>query len=499
MVFRAGDQKIVQGEFYLFRIIPDESCDKTFDPFEIKIKFPKETAAWFVTDEYKNVTSVYPSLLYREDSGWMEFSSNSGSFWGMVGGGTEGADLTFYVVGLTDNLASLFKNIVALEPEPVPEPEPEPEPIQAADYDTTYYYYYGLLDDKEKVIYTQVSEALNACEKEVSLAYPISNEDFHDLFWYVLSDQPQVFWTNRSYYPSYSGGLVTKVRLDYNELADNLASEQAKVESVVQKILTSVNGMNQTQAERYIHDFLIKETIYNLGCPHNQNIYSILVNKETVCAGYARAFQYLMQRIGIPCYYCYGYIGTMDDPGWHAWNVIRINGECYNVDVTWDDWYGETDQELSYVSYEFYNVTDSYISVEHHRYSYGLLLPDCHMMSYSFENLYGHNWPTEVAMELGIPVVDDLEDYYTLFYNVLNATGIGTAETAFIVTNPATFDDIRNQIEYKGFEEGYWKRIVSEKGYNNKILYDWEWTSGRWLGSHREGVYLVQKDTVEYR
>ncbi len=496
VVFKAGRQTISQNDTYNVLFTPDEGCDKQFDPFILPVRFYSELGVYFVTEQYKNVSKVFPMTYYREDSGWMEFNTNSGSFWGMMGAGTGGADLTFRVVGLEKNPANMFKNVTdAPMPEPEPEPkpesssEPEPEPIKPAAYDTKMYYYYGLLNEEQKIAYTQISEALNACEDMVELAVPVSNNEFNRIFWYVLYDQPQIFWTNRNYsVMEYSGGFAKKVRLNYNELANDLAGEQRKVEAVVQSVLKAVKGMTQLETERYVHDFLVKHTVYTAGSPHNQNIYSILVLQETVCAGYARAFQYIMQRIGIPCYYCVGDAGSGENRGRHAWNVIQINGTWYNVDATWDDCYGEQDRVYSYIAYEFYNVTDTFLSVDHARTDYGQMLPACTGTKDSFEKVYGHHWSEEVAKANKISAVGSIQDYFSLCYDELKKTGIGTVTTSFIVTNDATLKRMLEQKDTKEFREAYWYPVAKDLNLSG-TTYTYKWS---YYGlTSRGGCYYI--------
>ena len=47
---------------------------------------------------------------------------------------------------------------------------------------------------------------------------------------------------------------------------------------------------------------------------------------------YALAFQRIMQEMKIPCMYVKG-----KD---HAWNMVKLKGKWYFVDVTWDDSFG---------------------------------------------------------------------------------------------------------------------------------------------------------------
>ena len=82
-----------------------------------------------------------------------------------------------------------------------------------------------------------------------------------------------------------------------------------------------------------MHDYLTNTIQYVSGSLYNQSAYSAIVNGKTVCAGYAHAFQYCMQKLGIPAAYIVGYAKGEA----HAWNILCLDGEYYGMDVTWDD------------------------------------------------------------------------------------------------------------------------------------------------------------------
>ena len=84
---------------------------------------------------------------------------------------------------------------------------------------------------------------------------------------------------------------------------------------------------------------MINHTNYREGASDNQNIYSVLVNGESVCAGYARTTQYLLERLNVFCTYV---TGTAKRPESseevpHAWNLVSCGGDYYYVDTTWGD------------------------------------------------------------------------------------------------------------------------------------------------------------------
>jgi hypothetical protein len=156
-----------------------------------------------------------------------------------------------------------------------------------------------------------------------------------------------------------------EVTLSYNRTAQNLEQSKEEFEAQAQKILDGAETQSDDAAkEEYVHDALVEKADYALSSAMNQSAYSALVNGDTVCAGYARAFQYLMQQLGIPCYYCTGYSG-----GDHAWNIVKVDDGYRNVDVTWDDTNPST--------YDYYNKTDADFVGTHVRTGLSVYLPPC--------------------------------------------------------------------------------------------------------------------------
>jgi hypothetical protein len=70
-----------------------------------------------------------------------------------------------------------------------------------------------------------------------------------------------------------------------------------------------------------------------------RTICGVFLNGAAVCEGYARAMQYLLQKCGVECAEVAGYIRkeTGERNGAHAWNILKIDGDYYYLDTTWDD------------------------------------------------------------------------------------------------------------------------------------------------------------------
>lgn len=132
-----------------------------------------------------------------------------------------------------------------------------------------------------------------------------------------------------------------------------------------------------------------------------------------VCEGYAMAFEYLCQLSGLDVSIIHGNAGSsMDDLGSHAWNIIRLDGDWYEIDVTWDDSVGATARAPSpdgqYAeAYEAMNADDVYYDKVAHTY----FLLTTEMMEHRApgENACTYSYPTVYIYSCGN------EDYHIRF------------------------------------------------------------------------------------
>jgi len=93
-----------------------------------------------------------------------------------------------------------------------------------------------------------------------------------------------------------------------------------------------------------------------------RSIYGVFVKKKAVCAGYAVATQYLLNRVGIECVYIRG--DTTE--GYHAWNLLKLEGDYYYIDTTWGD-RSNTDKLKSRegMNYDYFCITTKELLTDH--------------------------------------------------------------------------------------------------------------------------------------
>ena len=117
----------------------------------------------------------------------------------------------------------------------------------------------------------------------------------------------------------------------------NLALE--KIEAIRKQIIHNKTG-NDYEDIKMVHDYLVENIEYDTSLQEKNiyNIYGALINEKCVCEGYARAFKYLLDGLGIESTMVIGKgINSSGQSENHAWNYVKLENNWYAVDCTWDD------------------------------------------------------------------------------------------------------------------------------------------------------------------
>ena len=81
-----------------------------------------------------------------------------------------------------------------------------------------------------------------------------------------------------------------------------------------------------------INNYLVKIYKYDYSIK-SDNVYSALTTKKTICQGYAMTAYKMLKMLGIDSRIV---SGTMNGRG-HAWNLVKIEGKWYHLDITNND------------------------------------------------------------------------------------------------------------------------------------------------------------------
>lgn len=246
------------------------------------------------------------------------------------------------------------------------------------------YYARDTIDGNVAYVYDKLCEDLlcSSPKTEISLDEDkkVTSDEVSLAMELFLSDHPECFWINGGYgYSSYSDGTVVTVSPEYNvDLAD-IPLMRAQLESVVSSIIETVPSGDNYEKALYLHDVVAKHTEYVYEGLH-QTAYGALVSGKAVCAGYASAYQLLLQRVGICSWRISGqsYEPNTGLPEPHAWNMVMIEeGVCLYTDVTWDD-------QGEHLYRAYFNNSLEQISKTHFEDTTAYKLPDCSHTGYGY-------------------------------------------------------------------------------------------------------------------
>ena len=256
-------------------------------------------------------------------------------------------------------------------------------------------------------------------------------------------------------------------------------SASAKGDMIVSSIITA--NMNAYDRVKAIHVFLVKNVDYDYNGLETGNLQpsvytaeGALCNGLAVCQGYAEAFELLCAKAGVKAQMVYGDAGNSTD-GWqsHAWNVVRIDGEWYQIDCTWDDPLvdGEVISNGENIFYAYFLLTDSEMYTDHIvDYTYSKNVPSCTSTLFA-----GYSTRLSVDARLGQNgvIVSSAEEFVQVVQNKV-ASGIYNIEIAVPVNTVDLNSDMLKNAVIKGFDKAqkYGNYSIGTSIYPNVCGYD---------------------------
>lgn len=233
--------------------------------------------------------------------------------------------------GALDQIQSIAKSIISGEPKEVEELR-QMEVAQSEEGHQEYYF--KQLTEEEQRVYRELLKGIRAREKEFYLT--ISDDDSIDRSYHaVLKDHPEIFWVHnreKIYKTTYSDSDYCVFTPGYTYIDSEIDEIQTAMEQSFQEVRALIpEDAGDYEKVRIVYTYVIDHTQYQTG-EDDQSIAGVFWKKSAVCAGYAGAVQYLLERLDIPCIYVDG--STKGSTEGHAWDIVKIGQEYYYVDAT---------------------------------------------------------------------------------------------------------------------------------------------------------------------
>lgn len=154
----------------------------------------------------------------------------------------------------------------------------------------------------------------------------------------IINSHPEFISLSGGYTYWTSGSSITKIVFTY---LTNAKEEQQELDAALQEVKSKIDtsGMSDEEIVLAYHEYLTSTVAYayedyfngTIAANHGYDMYGALVKHSCVCQGYAETMFYLLREAGLSCA-----IASSENIN-HAWNIVKIRGNWYHIDATWDD------------------------------------------------------------------------------------------------------------------------------------------------------------------
>lgn len=224
------------------------------------------------------------------------------------------------------------------------------------------YYISGICQNNNALatFFTDVYNAIATFEPEYELpqGIEITKDEMRTLMFALFDDSPELFHVSPSYTYYTRSEMVVRLEFTYTMTPDFYLAALTSTYAELDAWYDGYTGTYDYELELYMYDRLLERCTYSDTADHCRTPYGAIVLGKALCEGYSQAFMMAMQYNGI---FCIQVGGSAENPDTgksepHAWNIVKIQGDYYQVDATWDDYDSATANSSLYA---YFNITDA--------------------------------------------------------------------------------------------------------------------------------------------
>lgn len=182
-----------------------------------------------------------------------------------------------------------------------------------------------------------IAEAIMSQKTEVVLPEGTQAEDVRKVIRIFMCSHPEVFWFSHQYYFDNSLSKLF-LKYDFNRQKKDFFSKE--IDNAVESLFQPgrLNHLSEMEKTAYVYKWIASNTTYNEYSSFNQTVYSVLINRNSACTGYAKTAQYLLGLLGVESTLVFGkFHSDISVEDRHVWNIVKINNEWYHVDFCMAD------------------------------------------------------------------------------------------------------------------------------------------------------------------
>lgn len=238
-------------------------------------------------------------------------------------------------------------------------------------------YYYHQLNKQEQAVYKAFYNGVMAHQEIIPI--PVRGEfaqnSFERIFMAITRDNPLIYFLNQSACSTANDkfGHIA-ICPQYFFTKEKVKEYNRKIEKVVNEFVEHLHLLECSDYEKElrIHDWICQNIEYDYeGSNKNKlsrviashNILGVFAHHKAQCEGIAKAVKVLLNAVDVKCIVVTGKSLKRGKTVPHAWNIISIDGEPYQLDVTWD--MGAALKKKQCIAYDYFNLTDELMTLEH--------------------------------------------------------------------------------------------------------------------------------------
>lgn len=199
---------------------------------------------------------------------------------------------------------------------------------------------------------------------EVVFPHPISDEnEYTTLLLAYYYECPENFQLDADgidpFQYNSAPGAIAGCDLTYAMDRDTYQSNLNQCRGIADTLKKQTEGMSDYDKELYVYDYLTDTIEYDDTTAYCGSAYGALIEGRAKCSGISMAFKYICDEMDMPCVVLFSLEDDVDTG--HAWNVVQIDGEWHDVDVTADIGTGAGSND-GYRYYGAFNVPRTWIT-----------------------------------------------------------------------------------------------------------------------------------------
>ena len=222
-------------------------------------------------------------------------------------------------------------------------------------------YYFSRLKEEQKKIYTSLQTGIRDCAKHIKIPMHPANE-ITLIYRAVLADNPMFFYATGFQWQTdtYKQKNIILPNYEYSR-ADINAYANATYDHL--RIYDAVKSKSDREKEQFVHDYCSEHFTYGDMGNESHTILGLVRHKTAVCEGIANYVKVALDYLGVSSLVVSGkaqsplYYDKMEN---HAWNIVKIDGATYHLDVTFD----MTIKDKR-IRHDYFNLCDDDIRKDH--------------------------------------------------------------------------------------------------------------------------------------